>query len=277
MMRNHPDMKRLIPTTALRHLYRLLRDFPKEEFHLAVATEFTRLPKKVAKLVAESREHFALYDNRGEAFHRRGPDGVLTSSRLNSKHMADRLVVELVASKDRPAECKDTKLNFRYVDYDIGTLRTPRSEFESGKSAERAGTGGVDLLLSNAHDRTPIVGEIKADTDVNPFFGLIQCLMYAVELSTESQRARLNLSYPERFADGTAAPGIDLYLFLLKYPQDPLSKSFLTLTDQLSASLMADNMLGLGFIRRIVAVESSMSESSSNSFSVAFAHERKRR
>lgn len=274
MMRNHPDMKRLIPTTALRHLYRLLRDFPKEEFHLAVATEFNRLPKKVAKLVAESREHFSLYDNRGEAFHPRGPDGVLTSSRLNSKHLADRLVVELVASKDRPAECQDAILNFRYVDYDIGTLRTTSSEFESGKSTERAGTGGVDLLLSNAHDKTPIVGEIKADTDVNPFLGLIQCLMYAVELSTEPQRARLSQFYPERFADSTSAAGIDIYIFLLKYPQDKVSKQFLTLTDQLSASLMADNTLGLGFIRRIVALESPMSELGLSTFTVAFSHER---
>ena len=276
-MRHHPDLTRLIPITALRHLYRLMRDFPKEEFQLAVAKEFSRRPSQLANMILESREHFALYDNRGEAFHERGSDGVLTSHRLNSQHLADRLVVELVASKDRPAECHDSKLNFRYVDYDIGTLRTTSSEFENGKPASRAGTGGVDLLLCNAHDGVPVVGEIKADTDVNPFLGLIQCLMYAVELSTESQRARLNQSYPERFADGTSAPGIDIYLLLLKYPQDPMSKEFLTLTDRMSASLMADNMSGLGFIRRIVALENPMSESSSNSFPVAFAHEHDRR
>lgn len=68
-MRNHPDLRPLIPITALRHLYKLLRSFSKGEFHLAVAKEFNRLPQKVAKLVTESREHFALYDNRGETFH----------------------------------------------------------------------------------------------------------------------------------------------------------------------------------------------------------------
>lgn len=273
-MRNHQTCQRLVPITALRHLYRLLRDFPKEEFQLAVATELNRRPNQLAKLIAESREHFSLYDNREEAFHDRGAEGALTGRRQGSSYLADRLVVDLVAKEHRSVDCQDPTFNFRYVDYDIGTRRTTGSQLENGRPASRAGTGGIDLLLSNAHDQAPIVGEIKADTDVNPFLGLIQCLMYAVELSTEPQRARLCKFYPTRFAEITKSPVIDIYLFLLRYPQDPISQEFLTLTNQLSGNLVADNTLELGFIRRIVALESPMSESHATTFSIAFAHER---
>jgi hypothetical protein len=274
-MRNHQSRQRLVPITALRHLYKLLRCFPNREFHLAVAKEFNRLPNKVSKLVAESREHFALYDNRGEAFHNRNKP--LTEALKANRKLANTLVQRFAALGEKSVNVSSAKnFNFQYVDYEISPFRTTKSTFDNGGSGKRTGTGGMDLLLINSNDQTPIVGEIKADTDVNPFLGLIQCLMYAVELSTESQRARLNQFYPERFADGTSAPGIDIYLFLLRYPQKQVSKEFLTLTDRLSASLMADNMPGLGFIRRIVALENPMSESSSNSFSVAFAHEHDR-
>jgi hypothetical protein len=228
----------------------------------------------LAKLIAESREHFSLYDNREEAFHDRGADGALTGRRQGSSYLADRLIVDLVAKEHRSVACQDPTFNFRYVDYDIGTRRTTGSQLENGRPASRTGTGGIDLLLSNAHDQTPIVGEIKADTDVNPFLGLIQCLMYAVELSTEPQRARLCKFYPTRFAEITKSPGIDIYLVLLRYPQDPISQEFLTLTNQLSGHLVADNTLELGFIRRIVALESPMSESHGTTLSIAFAHER---
>jgi hypothetical protein len=270
-MRNHQTLKRLVPITALRHLYRLLRDFAKEEFQLAVATEFNRRPDQLVKLIAESREHFALYDNREEPFHDRGSSGALTGRRQVSGCLADRFVVDLAGNERRSADCEDPNLNFYYVDYDIGTRRTTNSELENGKPASRAGTGGVDLLLSNAHDQTPIVGEIKADTDVNPFLGLIQSLMYAVELSTEPQRARLCKFYPSRFSEVTD-PVIDIYLILLRYPQDQLSQKFLSLTNQISASLLTNRKPGIGFIRRIVALESPLPQPMT-SFSVAFSHD----
>ena len=274
-MRNHPDLRRLIPITALRHLYRLLRDFPKEEFQLSVAREFHRRPKQLAKLIVESRRHFKLYDNRTEGFHERS-EPLTEALRTNGK-LANTLVQQLAALGSRAAKVRVARqCDFQYIDYEINPRRTTASKFENGKSGQSSGTGWVDLLLSNANDQTPIVGEIKADTDVNPFFGLIQCLMYAVELSTESQRTRLKEFYKNRFAAGSSGTEevIDIYLFLLRYPEDQVSREFLTLTDQLSARLMADNTLGLGFIRRIVALENPMAEPALSAFSVAFSHER---
>ncbi len=42
-----------------------------------------------------------------------------------------------------------------------------------------------------------MVGEIKAKTDVSMFVALIQALAYAVELSSKSQRQRLERTYKE--------------------------------------------------------------------------------
>lgn len=222
--------------------------------------------------MAESRDHFALYDNRGEAFHNRGAEGLLTPSRQDSSHLANRFVQQLAFSEDKVVQVVDApKYSFRYVDYDISPWRTTYSEFENGKSGQSSGAGGLDLLLSNCIDQTPIIGEIKADTDVNPFLGLIQSMMYAVELSTPAQRARLSLHYPERFAVSDTGAGIDIYLILLRYPQDKISLEFLSLTNQLSARLMADTRVA-GTIRRIVALETPMTSACLDNMTVAFAH-----
>ena len=272
-MRNQPSLQRLIPVTALRHLYRLLRDFPMEEFHLAVARELCRRPEQVAKLVAESREHFTLYDNRDEGFHNRGTEGHLSDRMLNNGQLANMLVHQLVGSEGKVAKVEAApQYDFRYVDYQISPLRTTRSEFENGESGQSSGAGGMDLLLSNHQDRTPIVGEIKADTDVNPFLGLIQSLMYSIELSTPSQRTRLQKAYPDRFAELSSGPGIDIYLILLRYPTDKVSQEFLSLTGEMSAFLMAKDCPISNIVRRIVAVQSPMSPTNLNHFTVAFAH-----
>lgn len=271
-MRKQPRLQRLIPVTALRHLYQLLRDFPKEKFQLKVCEEICRRPNQLIKLVAKSRDHFALYDNHGEAFHNRGAEGQLTPNRQNNFDLANRVVQQLALNERPEINVVDApQYGFQYVDYDISPWRTTRSEFENGKSGSSSGAGGIDLLLCDPSDRTPIIGEIKADTDVNPFLGLIQSLMYAVELSTPAQRVRLNRHYPERFAECGTEAGIDIYLILLRYPQDEISQEFLRLTSQLSASLMADNTVA-GMIRRIVALESPMTSDRLDNITVAFAH-----
>ena len=269
-MRNQPSLKRLIPITGLRHLYLLLRDFPKEDFQLEVARELCRKPKQLAELITKSRKHFELYDNKGEGFHDRGNDGRLTADRLGSKKLADRFLKQLAAKSVNIASAHQY-YKFVYVDYDISPYRTTGSQFENGASGESSGTGGMDILLSNEKDQTPIVGETKADTDVNPFFGLIQSLMYAVELSTPSQRLRLSQSYNGRFAESSPDQGIDIYLFLLRYAQDEKSQEFLSLTNQLSAKLLEIKTIST-IVRRIVALESPMERDILNGFTVTFAH-----
>ena len=270
-MRNQPSLQRLIPVTALRHLYELLRDLPREEFQLAVAREFDRRPEQLAKLVDESRTHFSLYDNRGERFHERDASGLLTEARSSSEQLANILVQDLVQCEAKIESAP--QYEFRVVDYDISPFRTTGAMFENGKSGRSSGAGGIDLLLSNRFDKTPIVAEIKADTDVNPFFGLIQGLMYAVELSTPSQRARLVSVYPEHFGTLSAQTGIDIYLFLLRYSQDEVSQEFLKLTNRVAASLLAECSPVSRIVRRIVALTNQMLPGDVGHFEIAFAHD----
>lgn len=271
-MKNQPSRQLLIPITGLRHLYQLLRDFPKEKFQLEVARELCRKPKQLAKLIAESRKHFDLYDNQSEGFHDRGSEEILSDALLSSRHLANALVQELARTRNRVIKVAGARqYDFKVIDYEINPRRTTGSVFENGKSGRSSGTGGMDLLLINLKDRTPIVGEIKADTDVNPFFGLIQSLMYAVELSTPSQRARLNKFYEEPLAESSPDQGIDIYLFLLRYAQDETSQEFLSLTNQLSANLLEIKNMST-VVRRIVALESPMERDILNGFTVAFAH-----
>jgi hypothetical protein len=73
------------------------------------------------------------------------------------------------------------------------------------------------------------------------------------------QRAHLNSVYPERFATISAVERIDLYLMLLRYHRDRISREFLDLTDRVSASLLALNDPVSSVVRRVVVLESPMS------------------
>lgn len=57
----------------------------------------------------------------------------------------------------------------------------------------------TDLLLADAKDKTPIVGELKVAGDQNALFALIQVLATAAQLSVPTQLARLNEAYPNAF------------------------------------------------------------------------------
>ncbi|MFN0197651.1 MAG: hypothetical protein ACKVT0_12980 [Planctomycetaceae bacterium] len=270
-MRNLPAISRLIPLTSLRHFYRLLRQFGSQAFHLQAAKECNRRTVLLDNCVSRSYKHFALYDNRHEGFHDRDPAGNLTDARNTNTQMANRFVQMLVNGEQGFSIADPSQLDYSFVDYEISPLRTTRAEYENGTSGQDSGCGGVDLLLCNCLDGTPIVGEIKADTDVNPFFGLIQGLMYAVELATEPQRARMKTFYPDKVSWGTAGPWIDIYLFLLNYPQDETSQCFLNLTRKISDRLLQDNSRTSKIVRRIVALHHPMSPENDNGFTVEFA------
>lgn len=235
-MRNHPALEKLIPETALRNLYCLLRDFPSQEFHLAFTKELMRVPKKLDELVERSFRHFSHYKNNKEAFHERGPNGEPTEARQGSKKLADQFTVEI--SKQKNVKIQGN-LSFDYVDYDISPFRTTGNPgYESGESSRFSGTGGVDLLLSNAEDQLPIVGEIKAEEDATPLLALIQALTYAIELATPSQRERLQSAYPGKFKFDSQGPFIDIYLLLVSPPENDEAKEFLEAVSSICKKLM---------------------------------------
>lgn len=236
--------------TALRQFYRLLRKFQSQAFHLAAAKECARAPKALDAIVAESFRHFSRYDNRNEHFHPRKTSS-LTPARSVSEVAANNLVQALAVAPGTVVG--HPELSFGFVDYEISPVRTTGSAFETG-AAGRSSRGGIDLLLKNSLDGFPIVGEIKAATDKNPFFALIQGLMYAVELVTESQRSRLTSSYTGHFSCTATGPWIDIYLILIDYPSDNMSRLFLDLTSAISSELLNLPLFTPGIVRRLVAL-----------------------
>lgn len=91
--------------------------------------------------------------------------------------------------------------SFRYVDREL----IPSRVFADGKAsylplgAPELRKVRTDLLMTDAKDRTPIVGELKVAGDQNALFALIQVLATAAQLSVPAQLARLSAAYPDAF------------------------------------------------------------------------------
>ena len=156
-------------------------------------------------MIAESRLHFALYDNAEEGFHERQNPGSVSDQFSLSVDPASVATARFAAGKATfSSECRPVD----FVDYEVNHLRTTGtgSVAENGKSLEAS----VDLLLRDRAGQYPIVCEVKAATDRNPFLALIQGLTYTVELSTDAQQRRLEAAYPGTFnlAPGSPALGI---------------------------------------------------------------------
>jgi hypothetical protein len=250
-------------------LYKVLRDFRSKEFHLQCAKEFLRVPERLDKLIGRSFDHFAYYDNREEPFHQRGD--VPTSSRQTSLKLADQLAVTLHALKSVPVS---GGLSFSYIDYNISPVRTTGNvRFESGASGAYSRSGGVDVLLVNAVDQTPILGEIKAEHDTTLLLALIQSLTYAIELATPSQRDRLSRTYPERFRFRESGPFIDIYILQVRPSKDEWTSKFLELVDPLAAKLLQLEFVPR-IVRRIACLETAFADYQQvPSFEVRFVHE----
>jgi hypothetical protein len=237
-----------IPETSFRNLYRLLRDFPKAEYHFQSAVVFEKVPKRLDKMFRRSFEHFSQYDNSGESFHERGQYGTPTESRRQSQMIADQFAVALF---DRPSSGIGLeKLPFRYVDYNVSPFRTTgKAIFDSGIRATRSGRGGADLLLVS-HDGTPIIGEVKAVEDATLILALIQALTYAIEFSTQNQRIRLQNSYPDRFIFPENGPFIDVQIIQVNPVVSEWNENLKALVQSLSRKLMSQQFIPT-IIRRI--------------------------
>ena len=75
--------------------------------------------------------------------------------------------------RPRHVEGRGNALDFYYVDRELSPLRTEKSNIPRRS---------LDLVLANAHDRTPIFAELKTRTDKLAYVAFIQVLMVAVEL-----------------------------------------------------------------------------------------------
>lgn len=107
------------------------------------------------------------------------------------------------------------------------------------------------------------MAEVKVGNDKNPFYGLIQTLMYAAELVTFNQTTRLTnhypqLQFPEVINDGI--PALDIYLVLCNYNwRSDVRTGIIEVTERLCESLMEEPAI-TSHIRRIACLECSMKE-----------------
>jgi hypothetical protein len=135
------------------------------------------------------------------------------------KPLPERLPVDRIRSTPdfvsqiahrRRVEVADAQLAFHYVAREVSPLRTT--------GTRRAPRRALDLLLVS-DDHLPIAAELKIRADSPTYPALIQALMYASELVTASQRARLRKHFPEAgFAWPNGGPFIDIYLIAFESP-----------------------------------------------------------
>jgi hypothetical protein len=221
-----------IPITALRHLYNVLRGLSADEVHAAISRYLADSPKGtkfLRDLYKESVSHFCMYSNIEEHFRPEDSDRDRTLDDPQEKY-----AIELVQAIRNHGCSIAPGIGYDYVDYEISPLRTTKALYENGRTGRKSGAGGIDVLLATKTDRTPVVGEIKAETDTNPFLAFIQALTYASELATQDQQTRLKSHYQE-FAErpDRKNPTVELMLFLEPKPNDDKQSTYLTQVKQL--------------------------------------------
>lgn len=152
---------------------------------------------------------------------------------------------------------------YQYVDYElVPTRKTPGTvTFDNEKTWQSAIS--LDLLLATAG--APVVGEVKARTDKDTYFALVQALAHAAHLGTKLQIQRLKNCYPGQIRGGPVHLAIILserpkrsnYLELLQHGAQLLADALLhdkRVTDQigsikfLAAQLNSDGRLTLSRI-----------------------------
>jgi hypothetical protein len=200
----------VIPVTEMRYLYSVLEDFNSIEFHLAMAHETERapVPRRLAQRFGASVRKFGSYDNVNEPFHPDRPDLPAYDQQVDQpQHIpnTDDLTMRLVQQQGGVGTVvNDPSLNFRFVDREIMPARTTgRAFYANGVPATHGKK--LDWLLANATDNRLVIGEIKIRNDSNPFYALIQSLMYTAELVTDHQIQRLNTYYRQQ-DDGNPVP-----------------------------------------------------------------------
>jgi hypothetical protein len=223
----------VIPITRLRKIYSLV--FRKVLNSRAFRTLLCKNTEETAGLLANwfcrACNEFARYDNQNEPFYTPQEGKRRTKQTLaylsvptESTRFAKLLQAKLIRGQNDNTLWEvagGQGLNFRYVDFEISPYRTTnRAFFDDGHSARACGGGGLDLLLIT-EDGVPIIGEIKAKTDTDIFFALVQSLVYASELVTRNQWERLHNIYTNRFNGKRETPKCDIYLIYENSDRDP--------------------------------------------------------
>lgn len=207
-----PLRSRTVPTTQLRTFYEIL----SKKIDFSTKTQTNILDDLLRKqnynnlvnLFNDSYAHIERkYDNRGEAI----LDRPTRNGPTNRKGTPQ--VISILLKSKPSVVSSDSKFNFEYINREVSPLRTTEADWDTGLSARNSGTGGIDFIGWNIADDVPILGEVKADKDENPFYALIQLLTYLSEISTPMQIKRIN-KHP-LFGKHTLPADSKFYLYIL--------------------------------------------------------------
>jgi len=196
-------MKVTIPYTPILEQYHGLEKLSRQE-RLADAKRLAKNATPVVRNFGNSIERFALaYSNAYEPF--LGRPGRKPLPKPSGPHIetGNQLVARL--PRGRVRVLGRPELDFRFVEREVSVIRTRHASFDVPEQAARSAGRALlcDLLLANADDKTPIIGEIKVTrgqyTDKDPYSALVQALASAAHLVIPAQYGRLLHHFPRRF------------------------------------------------------------------------------
>jgi hypothetical protein len=249
----------VVPAIPLRSLYDMFVALSPREAQEHLARAFALCPGKIAKLFDESVHAFGVFNNPDEGFtgDTEGRSSVQApEDPRNAKSDVDVSAVLKERHGNRGTVEDAQHLNFVVVEREV----VPERATGTGKRGRR-----IDWLAMNAHDRTPILAELKVGKDKNPFYALVQLLLYAATLSTGSQQTRLRrhftaLNIPEPLPDEDQAvqARFDLYIVLVEFPEQ--LRPFLELA-RTTAQALAGEALIASKIRRIACLRANLATS----------------
>jgi hypothetical protein len=115
---------------------------------------------------------------------------------------------------------------FRYLEREVPHLRTQMLNEHNDK-------GWIDYIA--AINGTPILGEIKYDSDQNPFYAFVQILTYLSEMATPNQ---INRAVRHRLFGGgiDEITSFDLHIFLANFNDRGEKGRLINLTQQLAVA-----------------------------------------
>jgi hypothetical protein len=97
----------------------------------------------------------------------------------------DNRIIHLLSTKQAiQVTGLPNEYQFQYVERQVPPLRV------EGSGQPTSGAGGIDFI--GRRGVVPILGEVKLDTDQNPFYAFIQLLTYLSEMATPKQIERAN-------------------------------------------------------------------------------------
>lgn len=206
----------VVPTTPIIGLYEELhRKGVSREQKLARARGFVTNPASLAVMFHDSVLRLATYEPADEGFYKSRKHYEVGDVKASSTTDFALRVRDASGLRPRPsgeATLLETEhlaapgvlgvsaaaLTCRYLDRELVATRTTGGATHEGTAVR------LDLLLCNDADRTPIIGEVKRTSDVDPlhrhhkpatdkdpFSALVQALACAAQLSTLAQYARL--------------------------------------------------------------------------------------